>query len=61
MSSPLRERRAFTPVRTTADAKRSVTLDQPRTPGSVSFRARAVDAKGTSVTRTLINAHRTTR
>jgi hypothetical protein len=32
------------------DAKRSVTLDQPRTPGSVSFRAKAIDAKGTNAT-----------
>ncbi|WP_405769809.1 hypothetical protein [Streptomyces sp. NBC_01538] len=38
-----------------------VTLDQPRTPGSVFFRVKAVDTKGTRVTRPLINACRTTR
>jgi hypothetical protein len=36
-------------------------LDQPRTPGSVSFQAKAVDTKGTSVTRPPTNAYRTTR
>ncbi|MEU1180329.1 hypothetical protein ABZ464_22240 [Streptomyces sp. NPDC005820] len=48
-----------TAVHGAAGGKRSVTLTQPKTPGSVSFRATAVDNRGNSVTQTLINAYRT--
>ncbi|MEU6225537.1 S8 family serine peptidase [Streptomyces sp. NPDC047042] len=48
-----------TAVHGAADGKRSVTLSQPKTPGSVSFRATAVDTKGNRVTQTLIDAYRT--
>ncbi|MFM9580800.1 S8 family serine peptidase [Streptomyces caniscabiei] len=50
-----------TPVHTTANGKRSVTLTQPRTPGSVSFKATATDTKGNTVNQTMINAYRTVR
>ncbi|ELS57054.1 S8 family serine peptidase [Streptomyces viridochromogenes] len=50
-----------TPVHTTANGKRSVTLAQPRTPGSVSFKATATDTKGNTVNQTMINAYRTVR
>ena len=50
-----------TPVRTTANGRRAVTLTQPRTPGSVSFKATATDTKGNTVNQTMINAYRTVR
>ncbi|MFF9041528.1 S8 family serine peptidase [Streptomyces sp. NPDC014892] len=50
-----------TAVHTATDGKRSVTLTQPKTPGSVSFKATATDTKGNSVTQTLINAYRTVK
>ncbi|MDX5563131.1 S8 family serine peptidase [Streptomyces sp. ID05-04B] len=50
-----------TPVRTAANGKRSVTLAQPRTPGSVSFKATATDTRGNTVNQAMINAYRTVR
>ncbi|MEV0636811.1 S8 family serine peptidase [Streptomyces sp. NPDC050619] len=50
-----------TRVHTAPGGKRSVTLTQPRTPGSVSFKATAADIKGNTVSQTMINAYRTVR
>ncbi|MET8979455.1 S8 family serine peptidase [Streptomyces sp. NPDC004539] len=49
------------PVRTGATGGRSVTLDHPTTPGTVSLRATLVDTSGNTVTETLPTAYRTTK
>ncbi|MEU9456272.1 S8 family serine peptidase [Streptomyces sp. NPDC048277] len=46
-------------VHTASDGRRSVTLTQPATPGTVSFKATATDTGGNRVTQTLIDAYRT--